>query len=195
MIILGIDASSTTVGICVIDSKKPKNNNIELLMFFKLDKFITLYEKGNEFILKIADIVRDYKVEQFVIEDFLKSYSGGMTSKNVIIKLAQCSGIFQFVLQNEFNSIPITMLNVRSSRSKVVGKIPQKKIIKMSAKEFVFEYFKNNFSHYNHWLIKNGKGNYIEENKDMVDAWCIAQSFISGIGNYFKSINYEFKNS
>lgn len=161
--ILGLDVSTTTMGVCVIDNK---DGSIVFMDYLKLNtnkKEYTLLDKVKMIKEYIKSVCIQYNIIQICIEDFLKSYVG--TNKNAIIMLAQINSITQYIISDSFADKKLSVINVRTARKKVVGTIKGKK-----QKEVVFEWFCAKGL----WEFPQTKyENYIKEARDMVDAYVV----------------------
>jgi len=167
MIILGIDASSTTVGWGVLEVI---NDKIKLLDYgyFKPSKKGSVFERLSKMRLDLSKILDKYNPDHIAIEEISK-YMPGKSSANTIIQLA----IFnRFVGQYcyDYTGRNPNMLNVLSIRHKIKlsKKLPDKSEIPSIIEERLKITLKKE-------LNKNGKER--EENYDTADGIACGLAF------------------
>lgn len=126
--VLGLDASTSTVGWAFIESP-----NILSAGFIDIKKFETSKDKT----LHVADFLESHelfpKLKKVHLEAALSGFAGGFTSQQVIIKLAKFNAVFEYILSERW-VLPVKLLNVNSARKAVFGKCREKGI---KSKEFV----------------------------------------------------------
>ena len=128
MVVLGLDASTTTVGYAFTE------NDIILDMgFIDITKQTTLKDKAFCVLDTIEDNKHSDNVDQVVIEDSLSGFAGGHTSTQTIIKLAKFNAVLCFVLEWHYDT-EVVSVNPNTARKKVFGKA---RIKGKSAKQFV----------------------------------------------------------
>ena len=75
MIALGLDISTSCIGICLL-----RENEILLLDHLDLKKYKTLWTKSDEFRIKITEILNSFgKIDVLAIEEPLLGFSKGMS--------------------------------------------------------------------------------------------------------------------
>jgi len=150
--ILGIDASTTKVGIALLDNK----NNIclsDVLIFKKLN---ILEHKAEVFESYIKSIQIPDKI---YIEEPVVSFSGGNMAKTIAI-LQRWNGMVCYSIYKTFNITPV-LVNVRSARSKLgiktpFGKNKTTREKKQPAIDFVYNRYKNTNTPFLYKMTKNG---------------------------------------
>ena len=91
--IVGLDASTSTVGICILD----ENGEILQNYFLKLKKQKELCTKGDVFKDELEKIASKYDVTQGFIEDYAQRMARGTSSAATITRLAAWNGICQYL--------------------------------------------------------------------------------------------------
>ena len=172
--ILGLDASTSTVGAVILNSK----GEILYKDFLSLKKVKELTEKGEEFENFIMTLAEQYPITQVYIEEYAQKMSRGSSSAYTITRLAAFNGIVQFICKKTFSTVPI-LLNCTAARKTCGIKVQSKKKAGKSAKEQVFDWVSNNVIHdLPRKVLQSGprKGLevYINEASDITDAWVIA---------------------
>jgi Holliday junction resolvasome RuvABC endonuclease subunit len=83
MRIIGLDASTSTVGICILDYNE---QSIKLVHYeyYKPDKSNGLLDMLQKTRAYILDLFYKYQVQEFVIEDFVKFMKGASSASTVI---------------------------------------------------------------------------------------------------------------
>lgn len=118
MTIAGLDLSTSVAGYCTMD----EDANIEFYDFYKFDKpsdyqLIDLVEQWDENVwphIKDADVV--------VLEDSLKKYAGGFSSKATISKLLRFNGIIEYELQKRKGKEAITKVHPSTAKKQALGR-------------------------------------------------------------------------
>lgn len=178
-VLLGIDISTSTTGICVLEATTGK---LLVLDHVKLNSVKTEdeYEKAEFFEKKLLEICSpSWEVEKIYIEKAAMVFTAGMSSAQTLMTLGRFNGILSYCLYKHFGVKP-TMIGVTSARAKLGIKIDRKDKSK-NTKEKVFEIVKTMHPDFP-WLThvaKNGKKKgeevYDKENYDMCDAFVIVQ--------------------
>ena len=111
--ILGLDISTTIVGLAIVDKETR-----ELLVSEHLDltKFNTIFEKAELVGSELWQISRTYDIKHVFIETALKRFIPGKSRADTLIKLAKFNGIISWICFDSFEFEP-TYLNVNSARS------------------------------------------------------------------------------
>ena len=171
---LGLDISTSVVGICVLDSK---TGELVKLTHKKLVKFDDEYEKADNF---VSDWVEpDWKVRRIYIEEAAKKFTPGFSSADTIMTLGRFNGILSYMVYKLFDVKPI-MVNVRSARSRLNIKIDYKDKTS-STKDKVLLSVRTINPHFP-WIIREAKTGqfkgqmiYDKVNEDMADSWVICR--------------------
>jgi hypothetical protein len=159
--ILGLDASTTTSGVSItIDG------NILHYGWIDLKKV-----EGNRLKVKtIIDFIKSHpnldSIKKINLESAISGFGFGGTSQQTILKLIRFNGILEYVLEETFPHIKISLVGATTARKKVFGKsrvkgIPPKKYVRMQL-EAMYDLSK--------YLIKNSHGNEDKRNEDALDA-------------------------
>ena len=172
--ILGLDASTSTVGAVILDN----NGVIQYKEYLSLKKVKELTEKGEEFENFILDIASKHKIDGVYIEEYAQKMSRGSSSAYTITRLAAFNGIVQYICKKTFGIVP-ELLNCTAARKSCGIKVQSKKKVGISAKEQVFEWVSANIiKDLPKKILQSGprKGLevYINEASDITDAWVIA---------------------
>ena len=138
--IIGLDASTRTVGICILDT----NGAIVQNYYLKLDKQKELCTKGDTLRTELQDIKKKYKIQSVYIEDYAQKMSRGTSSAQTITRLAAWNGICQYLSYDIFGVQP-ELLNVARARKSLSI------LYSISLKYLVITYSINN-SLYLYWL-------------------------------------------
>ena len=116
MVILGLDASTSTVGYAF-----NKDGKIIEASFIDIKKLETNKEKS----FKVIEVLNASKhiteASKIVLEAALSGFIGGSTSQQTVIKLARFNAVFEYIL-SEYYNIPIILSSVMTMRKTVFGK-------------------------------------------------------------------------
>lgn len=167
--IMGLDASTTTIGLCVIDFDE-KGKNLTHHEYFKPPKNGDIFERlatVRDFIFERLD---QYKPDSVVLEDIILFMKGRSTAKT-ISSLAVLNRTVGLAVFNHSGRAP-NLMNVMKIRHalKLDKKLPAKdEIPNLVAHHLNLSTFP--------WLY-NKKGKVMEENYDMADSMAVALAFI-----------------
>tara|TARA_B100001250_G_C19791398_1_gene786674 strand:+ start:1449 stop:1991 length:543 start_codon:yes stop_codon:yes gene_type:complete len=174
--ILGLDASTNTVGISILDEK----GEIVQLNFLKLSKWKSLHVKGDKLREEFEKIKSQYSITEIYIEEYAQRFSYGRSSASTITKLASWNGICQYISWNVFN-VPPESLNVTRARKLVNIPTQSKKKAGKDVKQQVFEWVTDHLQY--QWPTKvlqsgprKGTEVILDESYDMCDAWVISKA-------------------
>ena len=169
--IIGLDISTTMVGIAVIDSSSRalvKSEN------WDLSKLETVYDKSELVGASLYALHGEYPITHVFIETALKKFLPGRSRADTIIKLAKFNGIVSWLTYECFDKQP-TYINVNTARS-LYGlsfprgtKGPQRKKMVIEA---VIEKEKTSFKYE---MARGGK-NFKRGTDDRADAIVIARA-------------------
>lgn len=117
-LICGLDLSTSVAGHCRMDS----GGDLESYDFYKFDKpsgyqLIDLVEQWDENVwphIEDADVV--------VLEDSLKKYAGGFSSKATISKLLRFNGIIEYELQKRLGKDRVTKIHPSTAKKQALGR-------------------------------------------------------------------------
>lgn len=172
---IGLDISTSTVGICVLESS---TGNMLHIGHCQLTKFDNEYDKADNFDTSWLDLAK-WTVRKVYIEEAAKMFSPGFSSADTIMTLGRFNGILSYEIYKITKVKPI-MVNVRSARSKLGIKVNYSDKTK-STKQKVFDIVKARnpgFPWVSH-MAKAGKFKgqtvYDKVNEDRSDAWVICR--------------------
>lgn len=175
---LGLDISTSVVGVCVLDS------NGQLVELFPIKpKGATLFDKAQDSFDQLTRELKlrkniDKQIQHVFVEENAKMFAVGRTSADVILTLAKMNGILSFLVTRNICS-NLHNINVTKARSAIGFK--DKKGTGKSAKERLLE---ENLKKYPSFpwithIAKTGKSKgqvvYDDCNKDMNDAFVICR--------------------
>ena len=168
--ILGLDISTTIVGIAVIDSE----GKLLVSDHWDISKVDSLFEKAEVIGSNLWELKSQYNIGSVFIETALKKFFPGKSRADTIIKLAKFNGIVSWISFDTFGAPP-TFINVNTARS-LYGlsfprgtKGPQRKKMVIEA---VKEKEKTSFT----FEMARGGKNYKKGTDDRADAIVIARA-------------------
>ena len=174
--IIGLDASTRTVGICILD----KTGAIVQNYFLKLNKEKELCTKGDTLRTELLKIAKEHVITAVFIEDYAQRMARGTSSAQTITRLAAWNGICQYLSYQIFGVQP-EVLNVARARKMLQIKTQSKKKSGIPVKDQVFAWVTDHLNA--QWPTKilqsgprKGQEIIIEEAKDMADAWVVAKA-------------------
>lgn len=168
MVILGLDASTSTVGYAF-----NKDGKIIEASFIDIKKLETNKEKS----FKVIEVLNASKhiteASKIVLEAALSGFIGGSTSQQTVIKLARFNAVFEYIL-SEYYHIPIILSSVMTMRKTVFGKC---RVPGIKSKDFVKLMLEHKYPYVSDFLVKTKKGTLDIKNGDMYDAIVCALSY------------------
>tara|TARA_A100001515_G_scaffold23463_1_gene18121 strand:- start:34 stop:612 length:579 start_codon:yes stop_codon:yes gene_type:complete len=169
--ILGLDISTTMVGVAVIDTNSRALVNVE---GWDISKAQTIFEKAEIIGAELYTLRSKYNITEVFIETALKKFLPGRSRADTIIKLAKFNGIVSWICFECFEKDP-TYINVNTART-LYGlsfprstKGPQRKKMVIEA---VIEKEKTAFK----YEMARGGRNYKKGTDDRADAVVIARA-------------------
>lgn len=111
--ILGLDISTTMVGIAVIDST---HRTLVKSECYDLSKIESLFEKAELVGSHLYSLRAEYDFEHVFIETALKKFLPGRSRADTIIKLAKFNGIVSWMCFEGYGFSPV-YINVNTARS------------------------------------------------------------------------------
>jgi len=169
--IIGLDISTTIVGVAIVD---PDSRSLVWTEGWDISKLETIYEKAETIGANLYALRSEYNVQDVFIETALKKFLPGRSRADTIIKLAKFNGIVSWIVYECFDHQP-TFINVNTARS-LYGlsfprgtKGPQRKKMVI---ESVIEKEKTSFPYE---MARGGK-NYKKGTDDRADAVVIARA-------------------
>jgi len=126
--ILGLDASTTTVGYAFVENKKVID-----MGFIPINKEKTIRDKVKLTLDEVNKLDPFDEIEQIYIEDSLSGFMRGRTSQQTIIKLAKFNAVLVYCLEFAYGEI-VDGINPMTARKHLFGKAREQGV---SAKDFV----------------------------------------------------------
>ena len=169
--ILGLDISTTMVGVAVINKE---TRSLVKSDGWDISKLETTFEKAEFIGAELYTLRAEYNIQDLFIETALKRFMPGKSRADTIVKLAKFNGIVSWLCYECFN-FPPTYINVNTARS-LYGlsfprgtKGPQRKKMVINA---VIEKEKTAFK----YEMARGGRNYKKGTDDKADAIVIARA-------------------
>jgi hypothetical protein len=127
LIIIGLDISTSNIGICAIDSEAPLGKKLLGAIGLQLSKTKGLFAKAELFRSSLIEFVSKIGVEvdAIVIEESLQAFRRNMSSAGTIAKLNRFNGIVSYIARSEIG-VPLYAANVVSSRKQIGLKLIKK---------------------------------------------------------------------
>jgi len=163
---LGVDISTSKIGIAVIDSDK----NIVVSEVIKFKDGNSLEEKAQLFENKLLKLNKYYFISDVFIEEPFVAFGGGKTTAQTMAKLQRFNGMCSYTVFKVFEH-QANMVNVRSARSKLGIKIP-KGLKEKEVKNTIIEWVSNKFDTFKYDMTAHG--NPLPGTDDRADAVVIA---------------------
>jgi hypothetical protein len=169
--ILGLDISTTMVGVAVID---PGSRNLIFCEGWDLSKCDTLFDKAELVGAHLYTLRSDFNITDVFVETALKKFLPGKSRADTIIKLAKFNGITSWICFECFGFSP-TYINVNTARTLYGLSFPrgtkgtQRKKMVIEA---VIEKEKTSFK----YEMARGNKNYKKGTDDKADAVVIARA-------------------
>ena len=174
--ILGLDISTSVVGVCILDSGK-----IHHIDFINLEKEKNIFDKSKKFKDSLALMYDRFEIDKIGVEENLQAFRPGLSSAKTIVTLARFNGICSYIAQEVFGIQP-EFINVNSARKKIGFKLDRKS--GKNTKEQVLD-FVSIHSGKKSWptrVLKSGPRKdtvvLIKECYDMADAYVVAHGII-----------------
>jgi len=182
MNILGLDVSTSVVGVSVVNEKAPDDLGTNVLL---LDR-VEFKGKDGESLWTKADAVRrelskwvshigDFSVDRVIVEEPLMGFRTGMSSAQTITTLMKFNGIVSFIARELTGLDPEYVSSARAR--KACGVKLQKTSVAGPQKEQVFSHMMAHDLSYMSW-VKKKNGADVDWSRDACDAYVIARSGI-----------------
>ncbi len=169
MNILGVDISTTTIGIAIV------NENEKLLYYeYMKPKGNNFIEKADSVSLLIQNLFQKHEIDKVIIETPNVRFSPGKSSAQTIATILRFNGIITYIL-NLYSKTPSQEIFVTTARKKVTGRgmFPAG-----TAKKEVYLFLENKYKKQFPEFEKHKKGKEIglpiKEAYDVCDAWILA---------------------
>tara|TARA_Y100000287_G_scaffold143883_1_gene118599 strand:- start:1 stop:537 length:537 start_codon:yes stop_codon:yes gene_type:complete len=170
--ILGLDISTSVIGVCVLEEK-----SLVKVDFINLEKSKNIFEKSEKFKSYLVELKKQFDITKIGVEENLQAFRPGLSSAKTIVTLARFNGICSYISQEIFRKEPV-FVNVNSARKALGVKIDRKS--SKNTKEQILE-FVSALEPGIEWptkVLKGGprRGSVVlqKECYDMADAYVIA---------------------
>lgn len=167
MTIIGWDVSTSAIGICV----RGEGTVVFSVIFPKgethLEKHRSAVKQIHDFLLSIGVFGSASDSVTHVIEDCLGGFTGGLTTKQTLMKLASMNAVVSHFLSDRGKVVHIPPVTTKRITGLVVPKGGNKKleVIKLArSREPTFPY------------AETAAGNWVKGTDDMADAWLLAEA-------------------
>jgi len=127
LIILGLDISTSNIGMCAIDSQKKAGSQVLAAKGLQLSKTKGLYSKAELFRKSLQDFCDGLEIQfdAIVIEESLQAFRRSMSSAGTIAILNRFNGMVSYIARSSLD-IPVHMANVITARKQVGLKLIKK---------------------------------------------------------------------
>ena len=176
LMILGLDISTSVIGICVLE-----NNSLRKLDFINLEKNKNIFEKAEKFKEYLTRLKKELKITHVGVEENLQAFRPGLSSAKTIVTLARFNGICSYISQEVLGKEPV-FINVNSARKNIGVKIDRKS--SKNTKEQILDFVTLLEPSVN-WptrVMKSGPRKdsvvLLKECYDMADAYVIARDLV-----------------
>lgn len=161
--IIGLDLSTTTIGIGILEKKK-KSIKLVKAFYFKPDKSQDVFFMLSGIKKFISELITEFKPEQVAVEDFL--WGKRKTNIKTLINLAVLNRMVCLQLREEFEIIPISLapITVRNTL-KLTEEMPAKE----DMPEVIAKHLKIDFP-----FVYNTRGRVAVESFDIADGIAVA---------------------
>lgn len=178
--ILGLDISTSVVGICLLDG----SGDVKSLSYIDLRKVKNFWEKAKRVEVEIRALKHAFDdsfgkdaITHVFVEENLSRFRPGFSSAQTLLVLARFNGIVSYIVTAMFE-IDAEYVNVNEARRLASIKIDRKNKEK-TTKEKVFDEVSKRISfEWIHKTMKSGNSRglikFDDCNYDMCDAWVIA---------------------
>ena len=182
--VLSFDISTVTIGYSIFDIK---TKELKTLDYFKL-KGEELLDKGFHLKQFIDDLLLKEKldIKTFVIEESLQAFQSQMTNAAAMFKTSQINFLCQFLMRER--GIEIVGINVQTARRLVYPLFHKiSRTVPYDNKELAFNMVTEELGteRFPKKILKSGprKGKevFLEEAKDMTDAYILGKAYINKI--------------
>ena len=159
--IIGLDISTSIIGIAIID---PDTRDLVITEALDISKIDCFFGKAEVVGARLWEIKNEYEIEHVFIETALKRFVPGRSRADTLIKLAKMNGVISFLSFDAFGKIP-EYINPNTARSLYGLSFPRgvkgparKKMVIESVIEKEKNSFKYEMARAGEFLIRN-KGN------------------------------------
>ena len=138
MKVLGLDISTTKIGIALLDDEKLIISDV-----IKLKSDMTLEQRAHIFEEKMLQIDDKHVIMDVYIEAPAMMFGGGRTTANTMAKLQRFNGMTSFIVSSVFE-IEALQVNPLSARSVLGIKMPRK-LPNKDKKRFIIDWVKEKY--------------------------------------------------
>ena len=138
--ILGIDISTSKIGISIID----ENENLLLSELIKMKPSDPLETRAEIFKNKIKQIRRKYEIKYIFVEQPYMAFSGGKTTAVTMAKLQRFNGMCCYAIYDLFGTVA-SLIQANKARGLVELKIKRGENTKLKVIEWVQEKYPKDF--------------------------------------------------
>ena len=138
--ILGIDISTSKIGISIID----ENENLLLSELIKMKPSDPLETRAEIFKNKIEQIRRKYEIKHIFVEQPYMAFSGGKTTAVTMAKLQRFNGMCCYAIYDLFGTVA-SLIQANKARGLVELKIKRGENTKLKVIEWVQEKYPKDF--------------------------------------------------
>jgi Holliday junction resolvasome RuvABC endonuclease subunit len=117
--VLGLDASTSTIGYCLSHVKSRNGQFIVAAGFIDLSKHHTIEDKMYRFNMALMCITCE-DAPHVYLEEPVMGFRTGKTTQQTIVNLAKFNATLQYSLR--FNGYQVTMVNANTARKRVFGR-------------------------------------------------------------------------
>lgn len=169
--ILGLDISTTMVGVAVIDTNDRSLVEVE---GWDISKAQTIFEKAEIIGAELYTLRSKYNITEVFIETALKKFLPGRSRADTIIKLAKFNGIVSWICFECFEKDP-TYINVNTARTLYGLSFPRSTKGPKRKKMVIEAVIEKEKTAFKYEMARGGR-NYKKGTDDRADAVVIARA-------------------
>tara|TARA_R100000315_G_C5188194_1_gene109584 strand:+ start:56 stop:634 length:579 start_codon:yes stop_codon:yes gene_type:complete len=169
--ILGLDISTTMVGVAVIDTNDRALVEVE---GWDISKAQTIFEKAEIIGAELYTLRSKYNITEVFIETALKKFLPGRSRADTIIKLAKFNGIVSWICFECFEKDP-TYINVNTARTLYGLSFPRSTKGPKRKKMVIEAVIEKEKTAFKYEMARGGR-NYKKGTDDRADAVVIARA-------------------
>ena len=169
--ILGLDISTSVIGIAIVDPETRALTMVEALDISKIDCF---FEKSETVGARLWEIKNNHNIEHIFIETALKRFVPGRSRADTLIKLAKINGVISFIAFDAFGIIP-EYINPNTARSLYGLSFPRGTKGPARKKMVIESVIEKEKTSFKYEMARGGK-NYKRGTDDKADAVVIARA-------------------
>ena len=169
--ILGLDISTSVVGIAIVD---PETKDLIVSEHIDLTKIDSVFSKAELVGSELWQIGNNHDIKNLFVETALMRFIPGRSSADTIVKLAKFNGIVSWMCYDTFGLQP-TYLNVNTARSLYGLSFPRGTKGPKRKKMVIEAVIKKEKTAFKYEMARGGK-NYKKGTDDRADAIVIARA-------------------